>query len=152
MKQVYLALLLVLCVAGTALAQRTITGTIKDSNDEPLIGASVLVEGTTTGAITDISGNYTITVPDGSSRLVISYTGYTQQEVEIGASNILNITLQESSTLLSEVVVTALGIEREKKELGYSVTTVDGDDVANARSTNVLESLSGRVPGLRIKD
>ena len=150
MKEITLAFLLVLITASYALSQRIISGTVKDSNDEPLIGASVLVKSTTNGATTDLDGNYSINVPDGSTTLVISYTGYDTQELEIGVSNTLNITLFEATTLLNEIVVTALGIEREKKELGYAVTTVDGDDVAKARSANVLESLSGRVPGLRI--
>lgn len=150
MKQISLTLLLVLFAMGFALSQRTVSGTVTSSDGEALIGASVLVKNTSTGAITDIDGKYSLPVPEGNSILVVSYTGYETQELTLGASNVLDIVLEESSTLLDEIVVTALGIEKEKKELGYSVTTVDGDDVANARSSNVLESLSGRVPGLRI--
>lgn len=150
MKQISLTLMLVLFAMGFALSQRTVSGTISSSDGEPLIGASVLVKGTNNGAVTDIDGKYSVSVPDGSNILVVSYTGYNTLELEIGASNIMDVTLDESSTLLDEIVVTALGVEREKKELGYAVTTVDGEDVTNARSGNVLESLAGRVPGLRI--
>lgn len=150
MKQITLTLMLVLFALGMAISQRSVTGTVSDSKGEVLIGASVLVKGTSNGAVTNIDGQYSVSVPTGSTTLVVSYTGYEVQEVAIGASNVIDITLQESSTLLNEVVVTALGIEREKKELAYAVTTVDGDDLSEARSANVLESLSGRVAGLRI--
>lgn len=130
-------------------AQRTVSGVVSDSGGEPLIGANVLVKGTTVGTITDIDGSYSIVVPEGYDQLVVSYTGFATQDINLGASNIVDIQL-EQGLLLQEAVVTAFGIERERKELGYSVTTVDGDELTNARSGNVLDNLSGRVAGVRI--
>lgn len=150
MKKLSLALFLMLFGVSFMAAQRTISGTISDAAGEGLIGASVIIKGTSVGTVTDIDGKYKIDVPAGSTLLVVSYTGFSEQEIELGASNSVNVTLEEDIAKLSEIVVTALGIERERKELGYSVTTVDGDDIANVRSGNALNALSGRVAGLRI--
>lgn len=130
-------------------AQRTISGSVTDVNGEPLIGANVLVKGTTLGTVTDIDGNYTLLVPSGYDAISISYTGFAGQDITLGTSNLVDVTL-EQGVLLDEAVVTAFGIERERKELGYSVTTVDGGELTNARSGNVLNNLSGRVAGVRI--
>lgn len=149
MKKLSLLLVMFLSVVGMAMAQRTISGAVTSTDGEPLIGASVLVKGTTTGTITDIDGSYELRVPAGYDVLVFSYTGFETQEITLGASNTVDVSLAQG-VVLEEAVVTALGIERERKELGYAVTTVDGDEVALARSSNALESLSGRVPGLRV--
>ena len=117
MKKLSLVLSLVLFVMGTALAQRTVTGTVTDNTGEALIGASILVKGTTSGTVTDIDGTYSIDVPDGGTTLVFSYTGYSSQEVELTASNVVDIVLEASAEVFDEVVVTGLGIEKEKKAL-----------------------------------
>ena len=150
MKKLSLVLFMFLFAVGTMLAQRTVTGTITDESGEPLIGASVLVKGTTTGTVTDIDGSYSVSVPEGSTMLVVSYTGYGTQEIELGASNILEVTLAEGITL-EEAVVTALGVSREKKTLGYAVQEVGGEAVNEIRQTNFIESLSGKVSGVHIK-
>ncbi|MDX1684030.1 MAG: SusC/RagA family TonB-linked outer membrane protein [Saprospiraceae bacterium] len=145
-----LCLLLFFAAVTIALyGQRTVSGVVTDSGGEPLIGANVLVKGTTIGTITDIDGSYNIVVPEGYDQLVVSYTGFSPREVALGASNIIDVSLEEG-LLLQEAVVTAFGIEREKKELGYAVTTVDGEEIAKARSSNILDNLSGRVSGVRI--
>ena len=149
MKKIYILLWLCLCV-GTVWAQREVTGVVSDESGEPLIGANILIKGTSMGSITDIDGSFMVNVPSGYDILIFSYTGYATQEVSIGVSDVLNVIMETGSLLLNEVVVTAFGIEREKKELGYAVTTVDGDKLNQARSSNMLQSLSGRVPGLRI--
>ncbi len=141
---------IVLLSAQVLFSQRSISGTVVDEESLPLIGANVIVKGTSVGTVTNIDGQYEIEVPDGSSVLVFSYTGYANQEAEITASNILNITLAQSDVVLDQVVVTAFGIERERKEIGYAITSVDGEALTQARSSNVLHSLSGRVPGVRI--
>lgn len=150
MKKLSLVFMLFLFAIGTALAQRTISGTITDQEGEPLIGANLLVKGTTTGTVTDIDGKYNLEVPDGNNMVVISYTGYATQELELGASNILDVTLSEG-VLLTEAVVTALGITRDEKSLGYAVQEVDGDDLAKTKEVNIINSLQGKVAGVQIQ-
>lgn len=128
-----------------------ITGTITDSKNLPLIGASVVLEGSNKGTITDADGNFRLELDDADKmgNLVVSFVGYERQVVAIGGRTSVNVTLQESNTL-NEVVVTALGITKESKKLGYAVTTVGGDQLDKARETNVANSLSGRVAGLKV--
>src|SRR5690606_27221542 len=111
---------------GSAYAQdRRISGRVTAEVDgEPLSGVSVVVTGTTTGTATDESGVYSIVVPSGSQTLTFSFLGYTPQTVTVGSSNSINIALTLNASELTEVVVTALGIERQKKELGYAASTV----------------------------
>jgi len=150
MKQLTLTLMLVLFAVGFAISQRTVSGTIIDASGETLIGASVLVKGTSSGAVTDIDGKYSISVPDGSTTLVVSYTGYSTQEIELGASNVMDITLDESATILNEVVVTGLGIRKEKKQLGYGVSTISSADISNRAETDVARILRGKATGVDI--
>ena len=134
--------------AGTLSAQqegKKVTGTVTDAMG-PVIGASVMVKGTTTGSLTDIDGNFTLTAPRGAT-LVISYIGYKTVEVKVGDGPV-NVTLEEDTKLLDEVVVTALGIKRERKALGYGVDEVKGEALTKAKETNVINSMAGRVPGL----
>ena len=134
----------------TAWAQRTVTGTVIDDLGEPLIGANVLEVGTSNGTITDIDGKYSIDVQEGAS-LQFSLIGYNSQTVEVGAESMIDITLQEG-VQLDEVVVTALGIEREKKALGYSVTEVSGEEFTEARELNVANALSGKIAGVNVSN
>ncbi|MBK6390473.1 MAG: carboxypeptidase-like regulatory domain-containing protein [Saprospiraceae bacterium] len=114
MKRLTLTIFSVLLALTSVLAQRTITGTVKEISGEPLIGANVYLKGTTTGTTTDIDGTYTIDVPSESSILVISYIGYNDQEITVGNQQQIDITLSEGITL-AETVVTALGISRSQK-------------------------------------
>jgi TonB-linked SusC/RagA family outer membrane protein len=150
MKKLSLLLFLLFASLSIVVAQRTVTGVIKDQGGLALIGANVLVKGTTVGTITDIDGSFSLSVPEDAEMLEVTYTGFTDQMIPLvaGQSEYM-ITLAEGA-VLNEVVVTAQGIERERKELGYSVTTVDGDEVGKVRSANVLDNLSGRVAGVRI--
>lgn len=132
-----------------AFSQRTISGNITDDTGLALIGANVLVKGTTAGTTTDVDGNFSINVPEGSETLVISYTGYATQEMEIGSSNLVSIQMSEGE-VLSEIVVTALGIEREEKSLGYAVTKIDGSDLDRTKETNLVNSLQGKIAGVQI--
>jgi len=120
MKRLSLVLGMFLFLCGSVMAQRTITGTVTDDTGEPLIGASLLVKGTTIGTVTDIDGTYSLEVPDGEQVLTFSYTGYASKDVTTSASSILDIILSEGLEL-TEVVVTGLGIKKEKKALGYGV-------------------------------
>ncbi|GJM35564.1 MAG: SusC/RagA family TonB-linked outer membrane protein [Saprospiraceae bacterium] len=150
MKKASLVLLLVLFAIGAALAQRTVKGTITDMEGEPLIGASILVKGTSTGTITDFDGAYSLNIPDGSKMLVVSYTGFNTKEVEIGTASTIDISLEEGITL-NEAVVTALGVKRDKKSLGYATQEVDGEEVSRVKDANFINSLSGKVAGVDIK-
>ena len=119
-----LAVLLGLSIAGgLAMAQnRTITGTVTDDYGEPLIGASVVVEGdSTTGAITDLDGNYSITVPASAEALRFSYIGQEDAVEQIGGRSVINVTLASANIALNATVVTAMGIRKEEKSLSYNV-------------------------------
>ena len=150
MKRLSLVLVMVVGAVLSALAQRTIQGTVTDDKGEALIGASVLVKGTSTGTVTDVDGSFGLSVPDGGTTLVVSYTGYSTQEVELGASNVVDIVLAEAAEQLSEVLVTAIGIQRDKKALGYAVTNLGGDEVLQRSEPDPLRAISGKVPGVQI--
>ncbi len=125
-----------------------ITGTITDKKGEPLIGASVQIKGyEKKGAITNVDGVFSMVV-SSNSVLVIKYLGYIDQEVKISNQKTLKIVLLEDDKLLSEVTVTALGIKREKKSLGYAVGEVKGDELNKAKEVNVMNALAGKIPGL----
>jgi|AntRauTorckE5430_2_1112549.scaffolds.fasta_scaffold00497_4 TonB-linked SusC/RagA family outer membrane protein len=151
MKKFSLIVAMLLFVATTAMfAQRTVTGTVTDESGETLISVNVVVKGTSIGAITDLDGKYLIKVPEGSNTLVFSYTGFSSQDIELGASNVEDVQLLEG-IFLNDVVVTALGIEREKKSLGYATQEVSGDEVTTVKDANFINSLSGKVAGVDIR-
>lgn len=130
---------------------RKVTGTVTDSrSNEPLPGVTVLVKGTTTGTVTNIEGKYSVDVSSPLTILVFSYIGYTTQEVVVGDINLVNITLVETSKELEGVVVTALGIKREEKALGYAVQKVDGKGLQTVRTVDVGTSLTGKVAGMSV--
>src|SRR4030095_7237666 len=149
MRKFLLLFSLLLMTLGLS-AQYTVSGTITDDKSEPLIGANVQVKGTAVGTVSDFNGNYSITVPEGSNMLVISYTGYTTQEVSVSSSGTVNVTLSEG-LVLGEAVVTALGVTREKKSLGYSTQEVKGEELNTVKTDNFVNALSGRVSGLQIR-
>lgn len=126
-----------------------VTGTVADA-DGGIIGATVTVKGTQVGSITDIDGKFSVNAKKGDI-LVISYVGYATQEVKVDGTAI-NVTLMEDNTLLSEVVVTALGVKRERKALGYGLAEVKGEELTKAKETNVINSLAGKVAGLVVSN
>ena len=131
--------------------ERTITGKVLSSEDgNPMPGVSVVIKGTTRGANTDANGTYSISVPDQGSRLVFSFVGSASQEVEIGNRSVVDIRLANDSKQLGEVVVTALGQQRDKKALAYAVTSVKGDLLQQRSEPDPLRALSGKVPGVNI--
>lgn len=137
-------------VASLSYAQeRTISGTITDENGLPLPSATIVVKGTSNGSTSDFDGNYSIQASNGQV-LNFSYVGYDSVEKTIGASSTISVSLQPGNTL-DEVVVTALGIKREKKSLGYATQEVSGDEVSKVKSSNFVNSLSGKVAGLDVK-
>ncbi|MDB5020473.1 MAG: SusC/RagA family TonB-linked outer membrane protein, partial [Pedobacter sp.] len=126
-----------------------ITGKVLDETGRPLIGASVKVKGASTGVSTDVNGAFVINAPENGT-LILSYTGYESKEVVIGGKTSITVSLAPAANNLNEVVVTALGIKRESKKLGYSVTTVGGEVLTKARESNVAMALEGRVAGLSV--
>ncbi len=130
--------------------QNVVKGNVVSSSNEPLPGVTVLIKGTTSGTVTDIDGNYTLpNVPDDAV-IQFSFVGMETQEIDVDGQSTINVTLAESSIGVDEVVVTALGISREKKSLGYSVGEVNGEDLQNVAQENVLNALSGKVAGVQI--
>ncbi|MEE9372898.1 MAG: SusC/RagA family TonB-linked outer membrane protein [Saprospiraceae bacterium] len=142
-------LLLMLFSITVVMAQRTITGIVFDDTGEALIGANVLVKESTLGTITDVDGNFTLEVPDGASFLIISFTGYETQEYDISNTNNVSITLSQGE-ILDEIVVTALGIKRTEKALGYSVQQVKGDEISRSGASSAVDALVGKASGVQI--
>lgn len=133
----------------TAVAQNNkVTGVVKDANGEPLIGATVRVKGTNRGTATDIDGKYSINAPAGST-LVVSYIGSKPMEVKVTGAN-LDVTLAGSNTSLDEVVVTALGIKKDRKSLGYAVDDLKADELMKNKTANAINSLSGKIAGVNV--
>ena len=137
-------------VAGVTEVQQAtkISGVVTDGT-EPIIGASVRVKGTNKGTITDLDGRFSLDVAAGTE-LIVTYVGY--KEVTVKAAANMKVVLQEENTALSEVVVTALGIKRERKALGYGVSEVKGEELTKAKETNVINSRSGKVAGLVVQN
>lgn len=129
--------------------KKTITGTIVDPSGMPVIGANVMVKGTTNGTITDMDGKFSLEVPK-ESMLVVSYIGYANQEIKVSNQTNLSIALKEDAEALDELVVTALGMKREEKALGYSVQKVGGNSVSTVKSVDVGTALTGKVAGLNV--
>lgn len=129
--------------------EKTITGTVLDQDNIPLPGTSVVVKGTNNGTQTDFDGNYSITANTGDV-LVFSYIGLKTVERTIAVSNTVDVIMEEDTQALEEVVVTALGISREKKSLGYATTELEGDQVNVPGETNVINTLSGKAAGVNI--
>lgn len=141
----------VLFVSGLIQAQEvSISGQITSAEDEePLPGVNIIIKGTSTGVTSDFDGNYSIRANIGDI-LVFSYIGFNELEYTIGNQTTINIELQESAESLDEVVVTALGISRKEQSLGYSISKVDGEELAEVKSINAINSLSGKVAGVDI--
>lgn len=128
-----------------------ITGTVTSKEDgQPLPGASVLVKGTTVGTTTDFNGKYSLSIPSDAQTLVISFVGMKQIEVAVAGQTVINAGLESETVGLEEVVVTALGMKRAEKSLGYAATSVKGDEANAARSASVMSGLQGKVAGLTV--
>ena len=144
-----LTLILALVVQISFAQTKTVTGTVTDGSGVPLPGVNVVIEGTSTGTQTDFDGKYTINASSGDI-LVFSYVGFSNNSTTIGSADSYDIVLKAGEQL-DEVVVTALGISREKKSLGYATQEVDGSAVNTAKEGNFVNSLSGKIAGLDIK-
>ena len=144
--------LLFLCcglISATVYAQTNVTGKITDSTGEPLIGVSVLIKGFSVGSISDVNGDYSISVPNSQSVLAFSYLGYATQEVSVGNNRIINVTLVEDSQLLEEVVVVGFGTQK-KVNLTGAISAVGAEVFENRPVSNIGQALQGLVPNLNI--
>lgn len=153
MNRLKLLIALFVFTGFSALIAQTVTikGTVTSADDGlPIPSVSVTVKGTTLGTLTDADGKYTITVPSGATILSFSFVGMKTTTEEINGRTTIDVVMASDMLGLDEVVVTALGITREKKALGYSVTDVKGDAVANTRETNIVNALQGLAPGVQI--
>lgn len=152
MKKVTLLMALILfCSWQVVFAQKTITGKVTDAKDgSTLPGVNVVVKGTTSGTVTDMNGGYSLKVPANAVALVFSFVGYESQEVAIGGQASVNVQLQPSAEQLKEVVVTALGIRRESKALGYAMSSVSAKELTKTANSNFGAALYGKAPGVRI--
>ena len=150
MKKLTLSLLTVIATFSCLLAQKNLSGTIKDAKGEALVGATVLVEGTTVGSQTDAKGSYQLAVPKNGTTLLVTFIGYAPQKATIGTSDILDIILLEDTNVLSEVVVTQLGISRAKKSLGYTAQELKAEQLTLARDANVANALAGKIAGVQV--
>ena len=145
-KNAFISIFILLSSAMSA--QETISGTITDENGVPLPGATIVVVETNDGTTTDFDGNYSINASEGQT-ILLSYVGYETLTLKVSDESNFDISLKQSGAL-DEIVVTALGISREKKSLGYSVTEVDGDNVNTIKDNNLASSLTGKVAGLQV--
>src|SRR5260221_9983916 len=146
-----LAVGILLCTNVLLAQQKTVTGKITDAQGQPIVGATIAAKGTTAVATqTNSDGNFSITVPNETQKLTITSIGIASQDVSIKGYSNIAISLNVSTAELSEVVVTALGIERTKKNLQYSITTVGGDNFTQARENSTANALAGRVAGVNV--
>ena len=154
MKKLLFCFVFVVAGASALLAQtRVISGTVTSSTEGegPLPAVTVIVKGTAIGTSTDANGKYTLSVPDNATTLVFSFIGMKPQEVAIEGRSVVNVVLEPEMVGLDEVVVTALGISREKKSLGYATQEVKGDVISNVKTANFMNNLSGKVSGVQIQ-
>ncbi len=150
-----LLMFLVFCgfVLSANAQQKIISGTVTSSvpGEGALIGVSVSVKGTTTGINTDLNGKYSLAVPENATTLVFSYIGMKKQEVEIGNRSMIDVVLEPDVLGLDEVVVTAFGVSREKKAIGYSVQDVKNDVIKRTGNTDLAGAMQGKISGIDIK-
>ncbi len=149
-KRFMLSVFALLLVSWTVSAQNTrVTGKVTDNAGLPIPGVTVLIEGTTTGVATDYNGTYSIEV-SSNGVLLFSAIGMESQRVPVNNRSVINLTMVESSVMVEEVVVTALGIEKEKKALGYAVQDLKSDEIMRNKQTNIINSLAGKVAGVNV--
>jgi TonB-linked SusC/RagA family outer membrane protein len=150
MKKFLLACAFIASAFTVVAQQRTVSGRVTAADDgSPLPGVSVVVKGTTDGTSTDSNGNYTLAVADGAT-LVFTFIGLASQEIVVGARTTIDVSLSTDVTQLSEVVVTALGLEKQSKAVGFSLKEIKAEELTVGRTTNVVNALSGKVSGVRV--
>lgn len=151
MKKIYALLCMLLLSVSLAFAQRTVTGTVTAAEDgATLAGVNIKVRGANTGTQTDVSGSFAIPVRSDSTVLVLSYIGFETQEIVVGKRSQVSIALVQDTRQLGEVVVTALGIKREERSIGFASQKIDGSELSSVRETNLVNSLSGKLAGVQV--
>ncbi len=151
MKKIVISFILFFCIVGFSIAQRTITGMVLDPQGEPLVGASIVVKGTTTGAIVDLDGKYSLNIPKDAQTLVISSVGYKTQELAIGNLSVIDVKMAQSGEMLEVFVVGALGIKRSEKSVSYSMQTVKEEQLNTIRQTSLNNAIAGKVSGVQVR-
>jgi TonB-linked SusC/RagA family outer membrane protein len=149
-KLVSMTIVLLMCTLHLFAQDKTVTGKVTDEKGSPIANASVIVKGTSVGTSTKEDGTFSLTVPEKGKILVFSAVDMLTVEVAIGSQNIINATLKTDEKILSEVVVTAFGIKKDKKTLGYGVSQLNSNELTQAHTTNITNALSGKVPGVRV--
>ena len=150
MRKLYTLLLIFLLIEISAFAQKiSIEGTVRTSGGESLPGSTVIIKGSASGVTANMDGKFSIQAQPGEI-LVVSFIGYETQEIPVSNQSVIDIVMKESAQQLSEVVVTALGIEKQKTNLGYSISDVKGSEVVKARDPNPFTGLTGKVAGLSV--
>ncbi|MBI5008605.1 MAG: TonB-dependent receptor plug domain-containing protein, partial [Bacteroidia bacterium] len=153
MKKLFLLIALFVFIGGYTFAQtRVITGTVTSSveGEGAVPGVSVSVAGTTIGTITGVDGKFSLTAPQNVTTLIFSYIGMKKQEVEVGGRSVVDVVMEPDLLGLDEVVVTALGISREKKALGYSVQDLGGENIEKTKVSNIVNAFQGKLSGVQI--
>ncbi|WP_109830869.1 SusC/RagA family TonB-linked outer membrane protein [Reichenbachiella versicolor] len=152
MKRILILMLsFLICTSSVLLAQdRSVSGSIIDEKGEPIPGATITIKGSTGGTVSDVNGKWKLNVPQDGV-LIFSFIGMTTKEIVVGAQSMLDVTLESDTKQLQEVVVTALGVSREKKALGFAQQSVDGSSLQQAKTDNLIESLSGKVAGVNVR-
>ena len=130
---------------------RIVTGTVVDTNGEAIPGVAVVIQGGRVGTVTDVDGKYSINVPDDQTVLVFSSIGYVQREIVVGTESVINVTLEAATSSLDEVVVTALGVKRDRKALTYATQQIGSQELTVAANTNFMDALNGKAAGIDIK-
>ncbi len=130
--------------------QLSVSGIVKDKSGQPIPGVTVTIKGTSQGTVTDVNGNYTIQVPNQQAVLMFSFVGYETQEIAVGMQTQINVMLEESVQQMDEVIVTALGIKRDAKSIGYSATSVNTDEINTPGMVNFGNNLLGKVAGVNV--
>ncbi len=150
MRKLFLLLWGVVFFATQALAQKSVSGKVTDEKGNPLPDVSVVISGTNTGTVTKADGTYTLTIPANAKALVFSSVDMSTVEIAIGTGALINATLKNEDKTMSEVVVTAFGIKKDKKTLGYGVTQLNAEELTRSHTTNITNALAGKIPGVRV--
>ena len=151
MRKLFLLLMGVVFIATQAMAQRTVTGVVSDEKGNPVAKASVVVRGTTVGTTTKDDGTYSLVVPANAKALVFSAVDMSPVEVAIGNNSAINATLKNEDKSMTEVVVTAFGIKKDKKTLGYGVSQINSAELNRARTPNITNAIGSKIAGIRVQ-
>ena len=146
----YFLVLAAICCSFTAFSQFTISGIVYDNNNSTLTGASVVIEGTNQGVSTTSEGTFKIEVPTNSATLVVSFLGFEPQEIEVNFGVWVKAVLQPSSQQIDEIVVTALGVKRDQRNLGYALQKINSNDIIEVQAVNFVDNLAAKVAGVAV--